>query len=152
MLVRQDRAMAAVAVMLDVGFRVGRGPEVASGGDIADRLGAAKRGIEPVFQALSRAGLLDSTRGPRGGYRLARRARDIRLWEIVEAVGPAAEPGEGEAIAANPLGRAVLAPLWGEMEGRLREQLEALTLEDLLRRGEAAGLRRPSAPPLNFVI
>ena len=96
MLLKQDRALTAISVMLDVAFHVGRGAEVASGGDIADRLGAAKRGIEPVFQALSRAGLLDSTRGPRGGYTLARERRRVTLGDVVRVV--ATMDAEEEAV------------------------------------------------------
>ena len=38
------------------------------------------------MQALARAGVVESVRGPRGGYRLARPADDISLWDIVEAI------------------------------------------------------------------
>lgn len=38
------------------------------------------------MQALARAGVVESVRGPRGGYRLARPATSITLWEIVEAI------------------------------------------------------------------
>lgn len=42
------------------------------------------------MQALTRAGVVESVRGPRGGYRLARSAAEISLWDIVEAIeGPA---------------------------------------------------------------
>src|SRR3712207_1083207 len=142
MLLRQDRAITAIAVMLDVAFHAGRGPDTAGGAEIAERLGAAKRGIEPVLQALSRTGLLESIRGPRGGYRLARRARDIPLSEIVATVAEEAEAGVAGAPA--PEGRlqaAVVAPLWQELEAGLRERLAALTLDDLLRRAQAAGLK-----------
>ncbi|TPG57483.1 transcriptional regulator [Roseomonas nepalensis] len=150
-LLRQDRALTAVSVLLDVAFHAGRGANgaVAGGGEVADRLGAARRGIEPVFQALSRAGLLEGVRGPRGGYRLARRARDIRLSEAVAAV---ADGAEGGGDFGGPLHQAVVAPLWAELDEALRERLEGLTLEDLLRRAGAAGLQRPSAEPLNFAI
>ena len=47
---------------------------------------------------------------------------------------------------------AVVAPLWGEMEGLLRERLEGMTLDGLLRRAQARGLKRPSTEPLNFAI
>jgi len=151
MLLRQDRALTAIAVVLDVAFHAGRGAEPASGAEIAERLGAARRGIEPVLQALSRTGLLDSHRGPRGGYRLARRPRDIRLSDIVDAV---AEDGAAEAAAGlgGPLQAAVVAPLWQELGDALRARLTAITVEELLRRAQAAGLKLPATEPLNFAI
>jgi Rrf2 family iron-sulfur cluster assembly transcriptional regulator len=150
MLLRQDRAMTAIALMLDVAFHAGSGGEVTGGADVAERLGAARRGIEPVFQALSRAGLLDSLRGPRGGYRLGRRPRDIRLIEIVAAVTEATETTPGDL--SGKLQAAVVAPLWRDMDEALRDQLGGLTLDDLLKRAQAAGLKRPTTEPLNFAI
>lgn len=44
------------------------------------------------MQALARAGVVESVRGPRGGYRLARPATEISLWDIVEAI-EGDEPG-----------------------------------------------------------
>lgn len=38
------------------------------------------------MQALARAGVVESTRGVKGGYRLARPASDITLWDIVDAI------------------------------------------------------------------
>jgi Rrf2 family protein len=38
------------------------------------------------MQALTRAGVVDSIRGAGGGYRLAKPAADITLWDIVEAI------------------------------------------------------------------
>ena len=95
MLVRRDRAMTAVTVMLDVAFHGGRQATV-SAADIADRLSLARRGMEPLLQSLSRAGLLESVRGPRGGYRLGRPRRDIRVADIVDAVlTDEPEPSDG---------------------------------------------------------
>lgn len=146
--------MTAVSIVLDVAFHAGRGGTVPAG-DIADRLGEARRGIEPVLQALSRAGLLGSTRGPKGGYRLGRAARDMRLSEVVEAVsGSNAEAVEDEAAAGapSPLQEAVTLPLWGELEATLVTTLGGLTVAELLRRAAAKGLRRPTPEALNFAI
>lgn len=149
MLIRRDRGLVAVAVMLDVAFHGGRAATV-SAADIAERLGLARRGMEPLLQALSRGGLLESVRGPRGGYRLGRPRRDIRLADIVAvATAEDAEPTDG------PTGRlqtAVVDRLWGELEEQVRAQLAALTLDDLLRRAAAAGLRRTAAEPISFAI
>lgn len=38
------------------------------------------------MQALTRAGIVESVRGSRGGYRLAKPASEISLWDIVEAI------------------------------------------------------------------
>ena len=151
MLLRRDRALTAIAVALDVAFHAGRGGGALAGAaEVADRLGVARRGLEPVLQALSRAGLLESVRGPRGGYRLARRPREVPLSDVLAAVVEGSEPAEDGLSGA--LQAAVVAPLWDELEAGLRERLAGLTLEDLLRRAQAAGLKRPSAEPLNFAI
>jgi len=55
---------------------------------------AEYHGVPPAYlakhlQALSRAGILESVHGPRGGYRLARPATEISLLDVVEAIdGP----------------------------------------------------------------
>jgi Rrf2 family transcriptional regulator, iron-sulfur cluster assembly transcription factor len=150
MLVRRERAMTAVAITLDVAFHATRDATVGAA-EIAERLGQARRGIEPVLQALSRAGILESVRGPRGGYRLGRPRRDLRLADVVRA---ALDDG-GAGAADAPVGRLqalVVAPLWAEMEALCERHLAGLTVEDLLRRAAAAGIRRPVAEPLNFAI
>jgi Rrf2 family protein len=149
-LLRQDRALTAVAVALDIAFHAGRSGQLAGAAEVAERLGTARRGLEPVLQALSRAGLLESLRGPRGGYRLARRPRDIRLLDILAALEEGTDaPEEGLSGRLQAL---VVVPLWQELDTGLRQRLAALTLEDLLRRAQAAGLKRPAAEPLNFTI
>jgi len=147
MLLRRERAMTAMAITLDVAFHAGRGA-IVSAADIAERLGQARRGIEPALQALSRAGILDSLRGPRGGYRLGRPPRDIRLSDVIAA---AVEP-ESPAASGGRLQAAVVQPLWAEMETLCREHLQRLTVDDLLKRAAAAGLKRPALEPLNFAI
>ncbi|MDB5370464.1 MAG: Rrf2 family transcriptional regulator, partial [Roseomonas sp.] len=95
--------------------------------------------------------LLGSTRGPKGGYRLGRAARDIRLSEVVGAVSGEAE-GEAPVEAASLLQGAVTLPLWEELEAGLVAGLEQLTVAELLRRAASRGLRRPTPEALNFAI
>jgi Rrf2 family protein len=151
-IIRRDRALTAITIMLQIAFRAGRASTV-SAADLAETLGLARRGMEPLLQALSRAGLLESARGPRGGYRLARPPRDIRLSAIVAVLAP--DEDEAAQAAAGPGGelrRLVIDPLWGELDAAVGRKLETLTLDDLLRRAVAAGLRRPPAEPITYAI
>lgn len=149
MYLRRDRAMIAVTIMVDVAFYAGRSGLV-SGSDIAERAGLARRGIEPLLQALSRSGVLDSVRGPRGGYRLGRPQRDISLDEIVRTVASDDASGEGGPIGA--LFERVVSPCWQQLDTVVCQQMTSFTLEDMVRRAEAAGLRRPLHEPITFSI
>jgi len=148
MLVRRDRVMLAVTIMLDVAFHAGRA--AVSAADLAERLGLARRGMEPLLQDLSRAGLLESIRGPRGGYRLGRPQRDVRLPDILAAAGANETPAE--AGPAGKLQTMVVDRLWNELEDGADAKLSRVTLEDLVRRAREAGLRRPATEPISFAI
>lgn len=148
-IVRRDRGMLAVLIVLDVAFHAGRDCTVSAAG-IAQRAGLARRGIEPVLQALSRSGLLESVRGPRGGYRLGRPRRDIRLDEVLHAA--LADEGPGDPGLQGPLHEHVVDALWGELDRDACARLHGLTIEDLVRRAEAAGLQRPRSEAIAFSI
>ena len=47
---------------------------------------------------------------------------------------------------------AVTDRLWSDLEDAARNLLGTLTLEDLIRRAQAAGLKRPAAEPIMFAI
>ena len=150
MIVRRDRGMLAVTIMLDVAFHAGRTSTV-SAADIAERAGLARRGIEPLLQTLSRSGLLESIRGPRGGYRLGRPRRDIHLNDIVRTALDE-DTGSTEDGPSGAMQSAVVDPLWQELDEELTQRLRGLTLEDLIRRAEAKGMSRPLAEPISFSI
>ncbi len=149
MLVRRDRGMLAVLIMLDVAFHAGRTSTV-SAADIAERAGLARRGIEPLLQSLSRSGLLESIRGPRGGYRLGRPRRDIHLDDIMRTALSDESPHEDGPT--GDLQREVIDPVWTCLDEAFATHLHTLTLDDLIRRAEAAGLARPLAEPITFSI
>lgn len=55
-------------------------------GEISGRQDVSLPYLEQLFVKLRRAGLVESVRGPGGGYRLARPASEIRVSDILEAV------------------------------------------------------------------
>ena len=149
LLTRRDRGMVALAIVLDVAFHSG-GETVVNAAELAERTGMARRTLEPLLQALSRERLLDSTRGPHGGYRLGRPARLIKVSEAITVGLNSLE--ESVHDLSGQLHRMVIEPLWGEFDATLLALADSLTVEGLLKRAAKAGLRKPVTDPLNFVI
>lgn len=105
--------------------------------DITRRRGIPHRFLEQTLQQLVRAGVLNSVRGPRGGYRLARErqlltvgdvARVVRLMEVSES------PREEMAVSA--LGRTLIRPLWARLSDEFMARLDAISIHDLCLRAD----------------
>src|SRR4051812_21948329 len=108
-LTRRDRGMVALAIVLDVTFH-SSSETVVNAAELAERTGMARRTLEPLLQALSREHLLDSTRGPHGGYRLGRPARLIKVADVI-TVGLNNLEDSGPHPSGRPQ-RALVAPPW----------------------------------------
>jgi Rrf2 family protein len=65
-----------------------------SSAEVAAALEVPANYLSKILHTLSRAGLVDSERGPGGGYRLARPADGISIADVIGAVDPVA-PGTG---------------------------------------------------------
>lgn len=64
--------------------------------DVSDRTGVTPKYLEQIVSALSRAGLVHSQRGTRGGYRLAKPAEEITSGDILRALEGPLHPGPEE--------------------------------------------------------
>lgn len=137
-LLRRPARLALLAA-LDIALHARARP--VSSRALAARLELPPRRLEAPLQALVRAGILKSVRGPSGGYELARERRRICLGEIVGAVLRHEAETEGEA-AERPLAlESALEPMIADAEARALETLDRITLDDLYARavGQGAG-------------
>jgi Rrf2 family transcriptional regulator, iron-sulfur cluster assembly transcription factor len=123
----------AVMAMIDIGKNsAGRPVPLA---DIAERQDISQEYLEQLFGKLRRAELVASSRGPGGGYVLAREAADIRLSEVIMAVD---EPlrvtrCEGDAIEGCVKGERCCAhDLWSSLGRQMMFFLESISLEDVV--------------------
>ncbi|CCJ09115.1 Rrf2 family transcriptional regulator [Methylocystis sp. SC2] len=134
-------ARFALMATLDVALHA-RGRPVSSK-QLAARHDLPPRRLETVLQALVRAGILKSVRGPAGGYALARERRRLSVGEIVRV---ALRAEEEEPDAAPPLLSAVLEPIIAEAEESALRRLDDVTLDDLHARALTLGFgERPDA-------
>ncbi len=86
--------------------------------------------LTQILLQLRSAGLVVSVRGSRGGFRLARHPREITVWDVFQAVeSTGRERREGKAGLRE--GQRLLASVWREAAGGVRETLEKYTFEDL---------------------
>ncbi|UXU73857.1 MULTISPECIES: Rrf2 family transcriptional regulator [unclassified Paracoccus (in: a-proteobacteria)] len=74
------------AMVALVDLAIAKGDELTSLSEISRRQDISLPYLEQLFVRLRRAGLVESVRGPGGGYRLARTPETIRIAEIFEAV------------------------------------------------------------------
>lgn len=92
---------------------------------MASALGVSEAHLSKVLQRLSRAGLVRGTRGPRGGFRLTRPARQISLREVYEAVEGSLEVGH--CLLGVPVcGQKKKCPVGGLFERLGRETIHVL--------------------------
>jgi Rrf2 family iron-sulfur cluster assembly transcriptional regulator len=113
------KAALAVAAVTDIALNA-RGRPVAARA-LRKRLGLSPaRHLETVLQELVRHGILKGTRGPSGGYELARETRHITANDILRAAGTAVE------LDCTPLNTELL---WHVVLPAVRQAEEAFTAE-----------------------
>lgn len=149
MLLRQDRAIIAILIVTDVAFYSSHNNTV-SASDISSRTKLPKRSIEPILQLLSRASILESTRGPRGGYHLARPKRLITIANVIEAI--ALQEKEKYSELNFPLFQQVVKPFWQETDEKVMKEIATITIQELIKKAEEKGMKRPRPAAINFTI
>lgn len=110
------------------------GDEAMLGRDLARKVGIPPPYLAKVLATLARTGVLTASRGVKGGYRLARPARQIRLMEVVEPFeGKRARPGcllqPGQPCREEAACSAHAA--WSQVKSTYLGFLEGTTLADI---------------------
>ncbi len=110
--------------------------------ELAENLGQSEKYLEQLLLPLRRARLVTSTRGPHGGYRLARPPAYITLLEIVQLM-------QGPLTFCDCPSRqcrdCVSPALWQSLEGCLEASIASITLADAI-------ANRPPVMPRKVVL
>lgn len=140
----------AVMAMADIAQQGGEQP--VSLGDISSRQAISQAFLEQLFAKLRKNGLVDSVRGPGGGYSLAKDADDIQIVDIISAVDEPLQITrcQGDALDGCVDGeKCVTHELWAALGRQVYGFLAAVTLGDVVggrNLALAASVRRAKAP------
>lgn len=122
----------ATRLMLDLSMHYGQGPIFLK--DIAQRQDISDKYLGQIIIPLKNSGLVNSTRGARGGYTLAREPASITLKEVLEVV-------EGNLSLVECVSNPKICPksqscinrdVWVKLSEDMIHTLESITLAQLI--------------------
>ncbi len=121
----------AVTALIDLALRCSDGPVTLAG--ISDRQKISLSYLEQLFGKLRRCNLVDSVRGPGGGYCLARPAGQVTVADIVRAVDESFDATQcGGRENCKDEDRCMTHELWSTLNFKMYEYLTSVTLSDLV--------------------
>lgn len=112
-------------------------------GDIARRQGISLCYLEQLFARLRKQGLVESARGPGGGYHLGRAASAISVADVISAVDEKVDATRcGGKLNCQADERCLTHDLWSELNNQIRDFLNGIKLADLV---EKSGVKEVAA-------
>jgi len=121
----------AVTAMLDLALHYKEGPITLS--DISQRQGISLSYLEQLFSRLRKQGLVDSTRGPGGGYRLSRDAHEIPVADVITAVDEKVETTRcGGLSNCQDDHQCLTHELWTDLSRQIHSFLMGISLGQLV--------------------
>ena len=133
----------AVTAMVDLAMRGGKAPVTLAA--ISERQKISLSYLEQLFGKLRRNRIVESVRGPGGGYYLARPGSKISIAEIVIAVDEPLDAtkcgGKGNCFGENQ--QCITHDLWMGLNAKIYNYLEEITLQQLV---DSNSNRNPDLP------
>ncbi|MDB5931014.1 MAG: transcriptional regulator, BadM/Rrf2 family [Polaromonas sp.] len=137
----------AVTAMIDIALQGNAGP--ISLADISTRHQISVSYLEQLFSKLRHSGLVESTRGPGGGYSLSRASETISVADIIGAVESEFHKGGKDA---KPLAdqhgssEAMTQELWATLNTKMVEHMQSISLRQLASEQRAKGIKIAARP------
>ena len=125
----------AVTAMIDLAMRQSEGPVTLAG--ISKRQKFSLSYLEKLFGKLRRVQIVESTRGPGGGYTLSREGNTITVADIITAVDEPIDAtqcgGKGNCHGQDEANSQCMThDLWSNLNKKMVEYLQSVTLTDLV--------------------
>ena len=134
------RGRFAITAMIDLALRQSTNPVPLQ--DIALRHHISMSYLEQVFAKLRHGGLVESTRGPGGGYRLGMRGDAITVADIIGAIEVGEEAGKPDSQReTSQSAQDMTQGLWDDLHSALVAHMRTITLGSLAQEQSAKGFQ-----------
>lgn len=120
----------AVTAILDLALHQDKGP--VSLAAISNRQGISLSYLEQLFSKLRRSGIVNSTRGPGGGYSLQRTAEDTTISDIIVAIDESCQVVSCEDTDGCATYQCLTHDLWQEISNEIRDFLDGISLAEVI--------------------
>ncbi|MEB0138282.1 MULTISPECIES: Fe-S cluster assembly transcriptional regulator IscR [unclassified Undibacterium] len=126
----------AVTAMIDLALRQDKGPVTLAG--ISQRQDISLSYLEQLFGKLRRHEIVESVRGPGGGYHLARKAQQVTVADIIIAVDEQLDAtqcgGKGNCHGTDHINglHCMTHDLWATLNAKMVDYLDSVSLQDLV--------------------
>lgn len=101
--------------------------------EIAERQNISQQYLEQLFGSLRKANLVNSVRGPKGGYSLAKEASNISLADILVAVGENMNLSCGSGKSCSDINPCLTHGLWNNLSAEFYDFFASKMLSDLIK-------------------
>ena len=99
--------------------------------EISSQQEISERYLELIFSKLKKSGLVNSIRGSKGGYQLAKPAIDITIYDILEAVEKDMNIIK-DVVEPTPMEAMLNDQIWQPTNHKIKNYLKSITLQSLL--------------------
>lgn len=134
----------AVTAMVDLALHHRTGPVTLAG--ISERRKISLSYLEQLFGKLRRRELVESVRGPGGGYLITRSLDQISIAQIIQAVDEPMDAtqcgGKQDCVDDGPC---MTHELWSNLNRHIQDYLETITLADLVQSQQAKASKKRAA-------
>ena len=145
----QKRIIYAIEAVIDIALNSGDNP--VQNISIAKRQGIPKRYLEQTLQTLVKNNILVASRGPNGGYRLAKERRKIMVSDIISSVS-SSSGSELKDFYNTQISKFLIEPLIAKVTKKSFELLNNISVEDIYKLATTSKNQNLKKKKVDFVI
>ena len=130
----------AIEAVVDIAYYSGIKP--VQNIEIAKRQGIPKRYLEQTLQTLVKSKILIGSRGPRGGYRLAKERRKIKVSDIVKSFDQNSESHLKDKLMVSEISEKIINPIILDVYDTCFEKLKKTSIEDICKKARESKIKK----------